>query len=804
MTKQHPSSPSRTLAFRRSSAVDRSRPTGAKSVLVRQFNLANFGHLCAIGFSVVAAVATAVETDLVQVMERQAQTLFFELRGPVAPPEQIVILAMDEDSIAQGKNYQLDPQRYQALAPLVTSPWKRAAYAEAIDRLMAAGAKSVALDLILDTPSSHGEADDQRLQQSLQRFGKRVTLAASYEESETSAGPSVQLIQPHAKFQQTPVSIGFINYPLDFNGKIHYLGSQYPKLVAQQYPPALAKEFWQLTGQVATFAESALRTAQLSHPKPGGNHIFFYGPRGSFKHIPFWQVLDPDTWNTHLQTGVFKGKIVLIGPTATLYQDFHSAPFAQTWLYPNPMPGVEINANATATLLEGKAIANAIPDASARGAAVLSGLLVLGLLLSRPKKNVVRFACSIGVAGIWGAIGYLVFTQARLILPTAVPVATLALSGLSYLVIDSANEQIRKLRLRRTLERYAASPLVQEIISQQDEFHDLLREREKAMLGKKLGGRYSIVRVLSSGGFGETYVARDMQRPGNPQCVVKQLKPASDNPKLLKLARRMFEKEAETLERLGTHDQIPHLLAYFEEDQEFYLVQEFIAGHPLSHELSLGRQLPESQVLYILKELLQILEFVHSQGVIHRDIKPSNIIRRESDNKLVLIDFGAVKEIRNQLTDEEAPSSVTVGIGTQGYMPSEQCAGNPRFNSDIYAIGMTAIQSLTGLPPSQLHIEPKTGEILWRHKARVSHGLAAILGKMVRYHFNQRYQSATEVLQTLQKMSAISSEPMDATDLAMGTPPGVEVATSTMPWPDTFGSMPQPSDSDTETALPSD
>ncbi|MEH2189412.1 MAG: serine/threonine protein kinase [Nostoc sp.] len=266
------------------------------------------------------------------------------------------------------------------------------------------------------------------------------------------------------------------------------------------------------------------------------------------------------------------------------------------------------------------------------------------------------------------------------------------------------------------------------------------------MIGKLLDHRYKVIRVLAMGGFGQTYIAQDTRRPGNPICVVKHLKPGTD-PRVFDTAKRLFNSEAETLEKLGNHDQIPRLLAYFDENQEFYLVQEYIEGHTLAEELIPGKRWNERQVIQLLQEVLEILEFVHRQGVIHRDIKPDNIIRRASDNKLVLVDFGAVKQLRTQLVTVGGQASATVVIGTPGYMPTEQGQGKPRPNSDIYSLGIIAIQALTGLQPTELQEDPETGEIIWRHSVTVNHRLAAVLSKMVRYHFKDRYQNATEALQ---------------------------------------------------------
>jgi serine/threonine-protein kinase len=161
----------------------------------------------------------------------------------------------------------------------------------------------------------------------------------------------------------------------------------------------------------------------------------------------------------------------------------------------------------------------------------------------------------------------------------------------------------------------------------------------------------------------------------------------------------------------------------------------------------------------MLEEVLSILDFVHSHGVIHRDIKPDNLIRRNSDNKLVLVDFGAVKQIRTQFAATQGRASNTVAVGTPGYMASEQALGQPRPSSDIYALGIIGIQALTGLMPVNFQEDLSTGEILWQHLVPVSRGFATILTKMVRYHFKDRYQSASEALQALRQLNSLYSSP---------------------------------------------
>jgi serine/threonine protein kinase len=269
------------------------------------------------------------------------------------------------------------------------------------------------------------------------------------------------------------------------------------------------------------------------------------------------------------------------------------------------------------------------------------------------------------------------------------------------------------------------------------------------MLGQVLGGRYRVLRVLGAGSFGQTFLAEDTHRPDLPKCVVKYLKPTAKDISFLPIARDLFAREAIVLEKLGHHEQIPRLLAYFEQDQEFFLVQEFIEGQVLSAELKQDPPGNEAQVVRLLQDVLPILEFVHQCGVIHRDVKPDNLIRRWPDGKLVLIDFGAVKQVQVSL---EARSTSTIAIGTPGYMPPEQSQGRPRPNSDLYALGVIGIQILTGLLPAQLQRDER-GEIDWVQQTQTSRGLVSILNKMVCYYFQDRYQTATEVLQALDRLT---------------------------------------------------
>ncbi|RCJ39690.1 serine/threonine protein kinase [Nostoc minutum NIES-26] len=272
-----------------------------------------------------------------------------------------------------------------------------------------------------------------------------------------------------------------------------------------------------------------------------------------------------------------------------------------------------------------------------------------------------------------------------------------------------------------------------------------------------LDGRYVPIKLLGKGGFGAAFLARDRRIPGMRSCVVKQFQPVGNlNTTQLQLAQQLFEREAEVLAQIGNeHEQIPDLFAFFpvivpslqlgQEDQFFYLVQEYIDGQNLEEELVQKGKFSEQQVLEVLQEILKVLKFVHNRGIIHRDIKPSNIMRRR-DGKLFLLDFGAVKQVTNAPAGGAGSST---GIYSMGFAPPEQMAGNQVFPStDLYALAVTILNLLTGQEAKTL-FDAYSNQWQWRRQVSVNHRLADILDKMLLPAANQRFQSADEVLQAL-------------------------------------------------------
>ncbi|MEA5469727.1 serine/threonine-protein kinase [Spirulina sp. 06S082] len=300
------------------------------------------------------------------------------------------------------------------------------------------------------------------------------------------------------------------------------------------------------------------------------------------------------------------------------------------------------------------------------------------------------------------------------------------------------------------------------------------------MTSALLNDRYNILRIISKGGFGETFLAEDTQMPSGRYCVVKLLKPTNNDPKTYQIIQERFQREAAILEELGEgQPQIPSLYAYFESGGEFYLVQEYIEGKTLNQQLQQQGIFSESRIRDLLINLLPTLAYIHDKRIIHRDIKPDNIILRSSDNKPVLIDFGAVRETMGTVMTSSGTPTSSIVIGTPGFMPSEQSIGRPVFSSDLYSLGLTAIYLLTGKVPQALTTDPLTGEIVWRELAlNISPSLGDILDKTVKSHARDRFSTAREMLAALQSEN-VSSSPTVAFVPPVQVPP-IQIPSATI------------------------
>lgn len=270
-------------------------------------------------------------------------------------------------------------------------------------------------------------------------------------------------------------------------------------------------------------------------------------------------------------------------------------------------------------------------------------------------------------------------------------------------------------------------------------------------LVQMLRGRYQPLKLIGRGGFGRTYLASDVDRLNAP-CVIKQFAPQTQGTKSFNKAVELFEQEAVRLHDLGEHAQIPALLAYFEHDQYLYLVQQFIDGKTLIQEMLSRGPFSESDIRGLLQDILPILEFIHRHNVVHRDITPTNLIRRDTDRRLFLIDFGIAKQFGEALSPEPGTR-----IGTEGYAPIEQLRGGQAYPcSDLYSLGATCMHLLTGRRPDSLY-DPMEGQWRWREALTeqalaVSDEFGRVLDRLVLDSVGDRYQTAQEAINALQHL----------------------------------------------------
>lgn len=647
----------------------------------------------------------------------------------------LLIVAIDEEDL---RNLQKWPTNDRVINQL-------------LEKLEQNQAAAIGLDIYRDIPTEPGNAE---LATTLQLSDSIIAVCKSgSSDSDRGVAPPPTVPEDRLGFSDIVVdSDGVVrrnlltltpsqntvcpaSYSFSFQLALHYLAKQGIKLQKTQQ-----QEYWQLGSTVFTPIDKD--TAEYQDVDARGYQILFHyrSPKLVAQQVSLTEVL-----KGQVDPSDIKDRIVLIGVTASSGNDFLYTPYSRGQRQDLRMPGVVVHAQAVSQIVNA-ALGEQTLFWTMPGWAEVPWIVVWsfvgGVLVWRIRNPLVAIASTASaLVGLVGVCIILFNQQGRV--PLVPPALALLITGVSVASYKGYQESTRSPQLAQSKE---PNPPV--IPNRHDE--ETVLPPSETTTDTLLDGRYKVVKDIGKGGFGETYLAEDTKRPGNPYCVVKQLKPTRTDEKFLQLARRFFNTEAETLEKVGRNDRIPQLLAHFEVNKEFYLVQEYIKGHSLSDELTPGKKLSEPYVISLLKDVSEVLQFIHSYGVIHRDIKPGNIMRREGDGRLVLIDFGAVKQLETQIADTS--ESNTVAIGTSGYAPPEQLLGQPTLNSDIFALGMIGIQALMGLPATQIPKDPVTKEVIWRDAVQVSDKLATILDKMVAYRHEERYQSAAEVVQALQQI----------------------------------------------------
>ncbi len=418
------------------------------------------GYIMIGAIASLSAIATGFGLNEVQTLERQTQSAFFSWRGTIAPPKDIVILAIDDLSLRQGEFY--DPKTRPFFEPFRTTTWKRIVHAQVLEKLVKAGAKVVAFDILFVTPSDHGAADDDKLQKAIAQYGDRAVFAASYEFTQIGEANIMQLASPEVIFKLKPNTLGLINLNPEITGNIHRTGFQ---------PPSDSG-----LPSIPNFADSILKVAKVNYPQAKGDGIYFFGGADTWanaqQQIPFYYVVDPQNWNSELLQGgkFFKDKIVLIGATAASKQDIQNSAMGR-------MAGIEIQSNAIATLMQGKSMVELFSTPIQQSIFTFLLVGISGGILCLFKRPSIQILIALGIAIAWFGIGYVGFIYTSTILPIAIPAIAIGLNGIALLTTGAIAAQLDKLLLRRTLERYVAAPIVEEIVNQPENFRDLLEGR---------------------------------------------------------------------------------------------------------------------------------------------------------------------------------------------------------------------------------------------------------------------------------------------------------------------------------------
>ena len=282
--------------------------------------------------------------------------------------------------------------------------------------------------------------------------------------------------------------------------------------------------------------------------------------------------------------------------------------------------------------------------------------------------------------------------------------------------------------------------------------------------GTVLHNRYRLTKTLGEGGFGRTYLAQDQDR-FEELCVLKEYNPNVKGTYALNKSKELFKREAEMLYKIE-HNQIPKFRATFEEKKRLFLVQDFVEGKSyrslLNDRLQQNQTFTQKEIVEFLGQMLPVLAYIHEgikeKTIIHRDISPDNIIRRDRDNLPVLIDFGAVKEIREATQIQDEVQGTTVG--KLGYSPPEQLqTGKVDASSDLYALAATAVTLLTGRKPQDL-LDQST--MIWQWKPLVptlNLRFGQLLDRMLSYRAENRYQSAKEAHSALRSIEQLILAP---------------------------------------------
>ena len=260
--------------------------------------------------------------------------------------------------------------------------------------------------------------------------------------------------------------------------------------------------------------------------------------------------------------------------------------------------------------------------------------------------------------------------------------------------------------------------------------------------GSVLNSRYEIVRRIGGGGMGAVYLAKDRNLGDAPRAV-KEMVEAHLDPAQHEKAIGDFKRESLLLTSLE-HPSIPTIYDYFYDEplSRFYLVMKFISGGDLSSRLRTapGGRIDEKTVADWGMQAADVLEYLHSRPkpIIYRDLKPANLMIDGNSGRVMLIDFGIARWVKQE------EKGVTA-VGTMGYAPPELFGGRVEPRSDVYSLGATLFHLLTGSDPQDNPLlifdfqkNPRPRQLV----PAISSEMEQILMRTVEYKPEDRFASA--------------------------------------------------------------
>ena len=454
-------------------------------------------HTAVLILSGLVAVGGGLSSTRLSRLELRFAGVVQEARGVRPVPDRLTIVAIDDFSLQQAINADLssDP----LLQSLSQWPWPRRIHAVVLDRLIEAGATAVGFDLLFESPSSHGEADDAAFAEALQRHHEQVVLGVQVLSSRGPvAGMSLLDVTPTLRPADTPLQRGLLNGEPDSDGVIRRRPGQISQSMREQLGSAIPDGLaMALLRKQSESADLSIHSRDLLDP---------YGPPGTIPTLSIWELLEPQAYAAIKKSGQLRNALVLVGPTAAVLQDLHPAVFSGA----QGMPGVELHATELANRLESRSL-RWIPAPPGWNLVMALLVIVAGVSVARLERPLSRLGCLLGSAGLLvaGSAGLIVWSG--VLLPVLGMAASLAVTGIVTSADATVRLQWQRRRLRRTLGRYLSPAVAAEIANQPEEADGLL------------GGQLMDVVILMSDIRGFTGFTQEMTEQGKVKELVTRL-----------------------------------------------------------------------------------------------------------------------------------------------------------------------------------------------------------------------------------------------------------------------------------------